>query len=158
MKRYIVVFLLLVVLDQLFGWAANTAFVNGQEMGLAFLRIGRWDHAAPIIGFLPTVVALIAALAMAAIFRVQAGDDFYKLFGLPITMIASATTTQVIDMLGRGYAVNYVGIQDMGWVVKITDTAYELAVWLVVALVVAGLIKSVLRGVTHDSKQAASRI
>lgn len=153
MKRYIAVFLTLVILDQLLGWAANAAFANGEFVAIGSVVIGRWDHAVPIITFAaPLTFEIVGMFILAALFRVGLGEDFYKLFGLPIALLAATLATQTIDMLARGYAVNYMGIlsHTNDWeVVKLTDTTWRLAMLYFTELMVAGFIISALRGVTH---------
>lgn len=147
MKRLLVAFIALVTADQLFAWLANAALQDGDSLMVApFLRIGRWDHAIPIAHFAPLLMLeLITLIGIGLCFECGARVKARSL-ALPITLIAAALAEQVIDMLARGYSVNYFGfvspVLNWYWVIKLTDIAQELGIGLALYLVAAFAIKA----------------
>jgi len=148
MKRSILFIIFIVIVDQLLSWWAHVAFQNnevyqyGQDI---ILRVGRVDHGRPLSEFLPAHLVIISLMFVVAfMWRVGIPDSsYYQRMVLPIAGYSAATITQTIDMLTRGYGVNYFGLQlfdwDLLWMSKLTDwTAYG-SIPAIIGLILWGL-------------------
>ena len=150
MKKYMLLTLLLVMVDQaLSAWAlaqyANNEFYTA-GLGIV-LRYGRVDHGLPFAQFLPSNFLVLGLMALAAAcFKYgPMGGYRHRAFAVPMAMQAAVIITQSVDMVTRGYGVNYWGFSvftkyGFFWMLKLTDFTGYMAWTMVLIFILEGLV------------------